>query len=65
MVKDVILNTQKNIKKNKIKTIKDIFINQNTLIVCFSNKMEKFDTNIKKVLKKICTIIKMLSIKQI
>ena len=51
MVKDVILNTKKNIKKNKIKTIKDIYKSKYP-IVCFSTKMEKFDINIKKFLKK-------------
>ncbi len=51
MVKDVILNTQKNIKKNRIKSVKDIYKSKYP-IVCFSNKMKKFDTNIKKFLKK-------------
>ena len=51
MVRDVIFNTQKNIKKNKIKSIKDIYKSKYPL-VCFSNKMKKFDTNIKKFLKK-------------
>ena len=51
MVKDVIYNTQKNIKKNRIKSVKDIYKSKYP-IVCFSNKMKKFDTNIKKFLKK-------------
>ena len=51
MVKDVILNTKKNIKRNKIKTIKDIYKSKYP-IVCFSTKMKKFDINIKKFLKK-------------
>ena len=51
MVKDVIFNTQKNIKKNRIKSVKDIYKSKYPL-VCFSNKMKKFDTNIKKFLKK-------------
>ena len=51
MVRDVIFNTQKNIKKNRIKSIKDIYKSKYP-IVCFSNKMKKFDTNIKKFLKK-------------
>ena len=51
MVRDVIFNTQKNIKKNRIKSIKDIYKSKYPL-VCFSNKMKKFDTNIKKFLKK-------------
>ena len=51
MVRDVILNTQNNIKKNKIKSIQDIY-KSNYPIVCFSDKMKKFDINIKKFLKK-------------
>ena len=51
MVQDVILNTKKNIKINKIKTIKDIYKSKYP-IVCFSTKMKKFDINIKKFLKK-------------
>ena len=51
MVRDVIFNTQKNIKKNRIKSVKDIYKSKYPL-VCFSNKMKKFDTNIKKFLKK-------------
>ncbi len=51
MVRDVIFNTQKNIKKNKIKSVKDIYKSKYPL-VCFSNKMKKFDINIKKFLKK-------------
>ena len=51
MVRDVIFNTQKNIKKNKIKSIKDIYKSKYP-IVCFSNKMKKFDINVKKFLKK-------------
>ena len=51
MVRDVIFNTQKNIKKNRIKSIKDIYKSKYPL-VCFSKKMKKFDTNIKKFLKK-------------
>ena len=51
MVRDVIFNTQKNIKKNRIKSVRDIYKSKYPL-VCFSNKMKKFDTNIKKFLKK-------------
>ena len=51
MVRDVIFNTQKNIKKNRIKSVKDIYKSKYPL-VCFSNKMKKFDINIKKFLKK-------------
>ncbi len=51
MVKDIIINTKKNIKKNNIKTIKDIYKSKYP-IVSFSNEMSKFDTCIKKFLKK-------------
>ena len=40
MVKDLILNTQKNIKKNKIKKLQDVFNSKNPLVT-FSNKMKK------------------------
>ena len=50
MVKDVIMNTKKNIKFNKVKNIKDVY-NSNRLLVCFSNKMNKFDFSIKSFLK--------------
>jgi len=51
MVKDIILNTKTNIRKNKIKNINDIYNSQHS-IVCFSKKMNLFDVNIKKFLKK-------------
>ena len=51
MVKDIILNTKKNLKKNNIKNINDIYKSKGT-IVCFSEKMNTFDMNIKKFLKK-------------
>ena len=51
MVKDIIINTKKNIKKNKINNIKDVYT-CDTLIVCFSKKMNIFDTEIKKFLRK-------------
>ena len=50
MVKDVILTTNKNISFYKIKNLNDIYKNKNQL-VSFSDKMQKFDTQIKKFLK--------------
>jgi len=50
MVKDVIKTTEKNIKTNKIKNLKDVY-NSEKKIVCFSYKMKKFDLEIKKFLK--------------
>ena len=50
MVKDIITNTKKNIKKEKIKSIKDIY-NHNSLIVIFSKEMNLFDLSIKSFLK--------------
>ena len=54
MVKDIILNTKKNIKKQKINTIKDIYESK-SLLVCFSKEMQLFDQSIKSFLKKKCT----------
>ncbi|MDB9761059.1 deoxyguanosinetriphosphate triphosphohydrolase [Pelagibacteraceae bacterium] len=51
MVKDIILNTKNNIKKQKINSIKDVYESQ-TLLVSFSKKMQIFDTSIKSFLKK-------------
>ena len=51
MVKDVITNTKKNLKKEKIKTINDIYKSSYPL-VCFSNKMNLFDEKVKFFLKK-------------
>ena len=51
MVMDVIRNTEKNIKKNNIKTINDVY-KQKKNLVCFSNEMKKFDIEIKSFLKK-------------
>ncbi len=51
MVKDIIINTKKNIKKNNVKNIIDVYKSQYP-IVCFSKKMNSFDINIKKFLKK-------------
>ena len=50
MVSDVIITTQKNIKANNIKNLNDVYSSKNK-IVCFSNKMKKFDLEIKKFLK--------------
>ncbi len=50
MVRDIIINTKKNIKKNNIKNIFDVYKSQYP-IVCFSEKMHLFDLSIKKFLK--------------
>ncbi len=50
MVEDLIITTQKNLKKNKIKNLKDIFKSKYPL-VAFSNKMRKFDIRIKSFLR--------------
>ena len=50
MVKDVILNTKKNIKKEKINSIKDIYHSKN-LLVTFSKEMKLFDISIKSFLR--------------
>ena len=50
MVKDIIINTKKNIKKNKIANINDIYKSEYP-IVCFSKKMSLFDISIKEFLK--------------
>jgi len=50
MVKDVIMNTKKNIRLSKVQNIKDVY-NSKILLVCFSNKMKKFDLSIKSFLK--------------
>ncbi len=51
MVSDVIITTKKNLKKNKISTLKDVY-NVKRQIVSFSEKMKKFDYQIKNFLKK-------------
>ncbi len=51
MVSDVIETTKKNLKKNKILNLKDVY-NAKNQIVTFSNKMKKFDNQIKSFLKK-------------
>ena len=50
MVVDVIKTTEKNIKTNKIKNLKEVY-NSEKKIVCFSYKMKRFDLEIKKFLK--------------
>ena len=50
MVSDVIKTTQKNIKLNKIKNLKDIYKSKKKL-VSFSNNMKDFDLKIKNFLK--------------
>ena len=50
MVIDVIKTTEKNIKTNKIKNLKEVY-NSEKKIVCFSHKMQRFDLEIKKFLK--------------
>ena len=50
MVKDVIKTTKKNIKLNKIKSLKDIYKSKK-LLVSFSYKMKNFDSKIKSFLK--------------
>ena len=50
MVKDIILNTKRNIKKEKINSIEDIYDSKN-LLVLFSKKMKIFDISIKSFLR--------------
>ena len=50
MVKDIILNTRKNIRKNNIKNIIDVY-NSQYPIEYFSKKMSLFDVAIKRFLK--------------
>ena len=51
MVKDLITTTQKNIKKNNIRSLNDVF-NSKYPLVSFSPKMRKFDKKIKNFLRK-------------
>ncbi len=51
MVEDLIKTTQKNIKKSKIKNLKDVFKSKYPLVT-FSDKMRKFDIKIKNFLRK-------------
>jgi len=50
MVKDIAINTRKELKKQRIKNIKDIYTAKFPL-VCFSGKMSEFDSSIKDFLK--------------
>ncbi len=50
MVKDIITNTKKNIRKKNIKNVSDVYRSKHP-IVCFSNRMNLFDLNVKKFLK--------------
>ncbi|MDC3127712.1 deoxyguanosinetriphosphate triphosphohydrolase [Candidatus Pelagibacter bacterium] len=50
MVQDIILNTEKKLKKNKINNLNDVYKSKYP-IVGFSNKMKLFDLNIKRFLK--------------
>ena len=50
MVSDVIISIKKNIRINQIRSLNDIYKSDKT-IVCFSDKMKKFDMSIKKFLK--------------
>ena len=51
MVKDLIITTQKNIKKRNINNLNDV-LNSTYPVVTFSNKMRKFDKRIKSFLRK-------------
>ncbi|MDC0480922.1 deoxyguanosinetriphosphate triphosphohydrolase [Candidatus Pelagibacter sp.] len=50
MIRDLLTNTQKNLKNFKIKSIKDI-ANSNQLLVCFSNSIQKSEKEIKLFLR--------------
>ena len=50
MVKDISINTRKNLKEQNVKNIKDIYSAKFPL-VCFSNKMNEIDSSIKDFLK--------------
>ncbi len=51
MVKDIIVNTKKNIRKNNIKNVSDVYKSKRP-IVNFSKKMNLFDLNVKRFLKR-------------
>ena len=51
MVRDVIITTEKNLKKNKISNLNDVYKVKNK-IVTFSEKMKKFDYQIKRFLRR-------------
>ena len=50
MVKDIISNSKKNLKKHKIKNLRDIKKN-NSKIINFSENFQKIDNEIKKFLR--------------
>ena len=50
MIRDLLTNTQKNLKNLKIKTINDI-VKSDQLIVCFSNKIQNSEIEIKSFLR--------------
>ena len=50
MVKDLIKNTMKNLKFEKIRSIRDIYSKKNYL-VCFSDKFKKIEEEIKYFLR--------------
>ena len=50
MVEDLIITTQKNLKKYKIKNLKDVFKSKYP-VVTFSKEMRKFDKRIKSFLR--------------
>ena len=50
MIRDLLTNTQKNLKNFKIKSIKDI-ANSDQLLVCFSNSIQKSEKEIKLFLR--------------
>ena len=50
MIRDLLTNTQKNLKNFKIKSIKDI-VNSDQLLVCFSNSIQKSEKEIKLFLR--------------
>ena len=58
MVKDIIITTQRNIKKYKLKKLNDVYKSKYP-IVTFSKKMKKFDKKIKIFLRKKCIFTKM------
>ena len=50
MVKDIIVNTKKNLKNNKIKNFREV-VNAKNILVNFSSEMTNFDYEIKDFLK--------------
>ena len=51
MVKDIILTTNKNIKKYKLKNLSDVYQSKFQMSL-FSQKMREFDNKIKEFLRK-------------